>query len=646
MDSRDLQDMAIKLGDMLGTEGKKEREEWDKLHGVLGRIAGYLSIADKTMSTEALLLKLKQRIGAPNEGSSKVEDLLVKIMGILEETIKAEKADASRAIQLLKDLIMLVAKELDMFPLCDSIHTEMIQEKTFYGDKVKHIVKGSAELSVPNAPYTVLSIVGAQSSGKSYLLNQLFGTDFPVMNAREGRPSILVLDVEGFDGRERGQDTIFERQAALFALTTSDFMMVNMSVHDIGREQGGGTPLFKTIFQERRKLSPGLTKIIVVLRYYDGETPVDILEQDIMESLEGMWRSVDVGSSETFIFKDYIEVKVVALPEKNSPGFRKDVRNLRKLISESTLDHSRSARIIPATSFSESSKLLWDQIKENKRLDLPSHKVLISIVYCQEMVEESMEYFASHKDYELLRTLESPRGFKEASDKLLESSISKYDHDTDMYDAAIREKEREKLKHRINMILTKYSRQLILKIRQNTSDQFKSDFVTNLKTMEESGDLAKYQNEILKSYREKFSNLCEDLKLFDLVYLHKICLELQEELQAHASYKILGMKEERAREELESARQRNDENVQVVLDKLKEMQLEEQRLKEEIDREREEQKKERKRAWEEAASEHQNLLEEQDEKNKLLQEEVQKQEAIIKELEKKQNKGIGGCTIL
>lgn len=62
--------------------------------------------------------------------------------------------------------------------------------------------------------------------------------------------STLILDLEGTDGRERGEDdTAFERQSALFALAISDIVMVNIWCHDIGREHGAGKPLMKTVFQ-------------------------------------------------------------------------------------------------------------------------------------------------------------------------------------------------------------------------------------------------------------------------------------------------------------------------------------------------------------------------------------------------------------
>ena len=94
-----------------------------------------------------------------------------------------------------------------------------------------------------------------------------FGTDFKEMDAQAGRKQTtrgiwldlslkvtemptLVMDLEGSDGRERGEDdTTFERQSALFALATSDVLMINMFAVNIGRVQGSGAPLLKTIFQ-------------------------------------------------------------------------------------------------------------------------------------------------------------------------------------------------------------------------------------------------------------------------------------------------------------------------------------------------------------------------------------------------------------
>ena len=40
--------------------------------------------------------------------------------------------------------------------------------------------------------------------------------------------STLVMDVEGTDGRERGEDQDFERKSALFSLASTEVLIVNM----------------------------------------------------------------------------------------------------------------------------------------------------------------------------------------------------------------------------------------------------------------------------------------------------------------------------------------------------------------------------------------------------------------------------------
>lgn len=69
--------------------------------------------------------------------------------------------------------------------------------------------------------YNVVAVFGSQSTGKSTLLNRLFGTKFDVMDESERRQTtkgiwmskgkdmpVLVMDVEGTDGRERGEDQV------------------------------------------------------------------------------------------------------------------------------------------------------------------------------------------------------------------------------------------------------------------------------------------------------------------------------------------------------------------------------------------------------------------------------------------------------
>eukprot|EP00762_Andalucia_godoyi_P007120 ANDGO_01864.mRNA.1 Protein SEY1 len=132
--------------------------------------------------------------------------------------------------------------------------------------------------------YGVVSVLGAQSSGKSTLLNHLFGTVFPVMDATHGRSQttrgvfsslyttalrplswteqeeekeeeketavVVVLDMEGNDGVERirSHEEDIEQKLALFGLVLSDVLLLNVWFHDIGRFSASGYALLQRVF--------------------------------------------------------------------------------------------------------------------------------------------------------------------------------------------------------------------------------------------------------------------------------------------------------------------------------------------------------------------------------------------------------------
>lgn len=72
--------------------------------------------------------------------------------------------------------------------------------------------------------------------------------------SRSMADNILVMDVEGTDGRERGEDQDFERKSALFALATSEILIINIWEHQVGLFQGANMGLLKTVFEVNLQL--------------------------------------------------------------------------------------------------------------------------------------------------------------------------------------------------------------------------------------------------------------------------------------------------------------------------------------------------------------------------------------------------------
>ena len=114
-------------------------------------------------------------------------------------------------------------------------------------------LKGKNEgknIKIQEAPI-VVSIFGPQSSGKSTLLNYLFGCKFLTSAGRctkgiyaslaklsrpvNCRDQFLILDTEGLDAIERRSLIQFDRTMVLFCLAVSQVVIINVK-GDIGRE--------------------------------------------------------------------------------------------------------------------------------------------------------------------------------------------------------------------------------------------------------------------------------------------------------------------------------------------------------------------------------------------------------------------------
>ncbi|ERT00165.1 protein SEY1 [Sporothrix schenckii 1099-18] len=280
--------------------------------------------------------------------------------------------------------------------------------------------------------YHLISVFGSQSTGKSTLLNHLFGTEFSVMSESERRQTtkgiwmsknkkgagsmadnILVMDVEGTDGRERGEDQDFERKSALFALATSEVLIVNIWEHQVGLYQGANMGLLKTVFEvnlqlflKDRQATPR-SLLFFVIRDFIGNTPLSNLRNTLVQDLTKIWSSISKPAGlENATIDDYFDFAFAALPHKilQPDKFVTEVDTLgRRFVAghRSTTDQEfvggvflpEYHRRIPADGFSVYAEGVWDQIVNNKDLDLPTQQELLAQFRCDEIAREALVVF-------------------------------------------------------------------------------------------------------------------------------------------------------------------------------------------------------------------------------------------------------------
>eukprot|EP01018_Ginkgo_biloba_P021580 Gb_39091 [translate_table: standard] len=360
--------------------------------------------------------------------------------------------------------------------------TQLIDgEGSYNADDLEGFMK-AVKLAECGLSYAVVSIMGPQSSGKSTLLNNLFHTNFREMDAFKGRtqttqgiwlaeatgidPCTLVMDLEGTDGRERGElgsvsvavfvchkvariariryrvrqiscvsdqpgwvylilrriprvtgtksesfwpdDTAFEKQSALFALAVSDIVLINMWCHDIGREQAANKPLLKTVFQVMMRLfSPRKTTLLFVIRD-KTKTPLEVLEPVLREDIKKIWDSVPKPTMhQQTPLSEFFNVEVTALSsyEEKEEQFKEQVVLLRQRFFNSIAPGGLAGdrrAVVPASGFSFSAQQIWKIIRENKDLDLPAHKVMVATVRCEEIAKEKLAQLTSDEGWQEL----------------------------------------------------------------------------------------------------------------------------------------------------------------------------------------------------------------------------------------------------
>ncbi|RYR40496.1 hypothetical protein Ahy_A09g046250 isoform C [Arachis hypogaea] len=387
------------------------------------------------------------------------------------------------------------------------------------------------ELDKCGQSYAVVSIMGPQSSGKSTLLNYLFDTDFKEMNADDGRqvvlvipipqpytklfdktyiwsqttkgiwiarcagiePCTLVLDLEGTDGMEHGEedDTSFESQSALFALAVSDIVLINMWCHDIGRHNAANRPLLKTIFQVKMKLfTPRKITLLFVIRD-KTRTPFERLKELLLTDIEKIWESFTKSKPDSHneaALSEFFSVEVVALSsyEHKEEQFKSEVAGLRQQICHSIVQDELARDlygVVHASDFAYSSQEIWEKIKADKDLHLPSHKVMVATVRCEKIAREKYENLAAKEEWHHSEEDMNHRTTPEFVNRLslqIDTCLSEYDAETTYYNEGPRSTYRNQLKEKLLQLFEPALVSALEHIGSTILNEFKHTFQTSL----------------------------------------------------------------------------------------------------------------------------------------------------------------------
>ncbi|KAI9197925.1 hypothetical protein LWI28_006806 [Acer negundo] len=407
--------------------------------------------------------------------------------------------------------------------------------------------------------YAVVAIMGPQSSGKSTLMNHLFHTNFREMDAYRGRsqttkgiwiakcvgiePSTIAMDLEGTDGRERGEDdTAFEKQSALFALAIADIVLINMWCHDIGREQAANKPLLKTVFQVMTRLfSPRKTTLLFVIRD-KSKTPIEYLEPILREDIEKIWDVVPKPEAhKNTPLSEFFNVEVTGLSsyEEKEEQFKQQVAELRQRffhsISPGGLAGDRRG-VVPASGFSFSAQQIWKVIRENKDLDLPAHKVMVATVRCEEIATEKLRLLSVDKGWLALEEAVQAgpvSGFGKKLSAVLDTYFSEYDLEAIYFDEGVRNAKRRQLESKALDFVHPLFSSMLGHLRSKAFESFK----TRLEQLLNKGEgFAASVSRCTQSCMLEFDQGCADAAIRQANWdASKVREKLSRDIDAHAS---------------------------------------------------------------------------------------------------------------
>lgn len=398
-----------------------------------------------------------------------------------------------------------------------------------------------------NFNYNVLSILGCQSSGKSSLLNSVFGLEFDVMDTKLGHSqttkglwgaiiipkdgsdsnATLVIDVEGTDSRERGDGRLtFEHRSSLLCLAISDCVIINLWYHSLGNLTGSNYGLLKTVMEANLELAEGSgidgtsgshkTVLCFCIRDWFPElAPLETVRQKIVNGyMMDIWNEIKKPDNYKNVpMENLFHVEIFgfnhALVKKDE--FLDDSVKFREAWKNKIRPKTYS-RQVPSDGFFYYAQNILNTVKEQSHLDIPTQREMLANIRCQEIKSTVLASAASKINEMLVEAQEKQlENFNDSVTALLTSVVKEY------YEFASRYDKTTSVKIGIELI-NAFLRNLQPVFDANISHYCKELIIKGTMKMEEKFAINEKVKPIMIGTSKatevwpKFTEMCEEIK--------------------------------------------------------------------------------------------------------------------------------------
>lgn len=337
-----------------------------------------------------------------------------------------------------------------------------------------------------------VAVIGSRGSGRSTLANRVFGCSFETGRPFSGRGTkgavvatsaagTLIIDTQGADGRDGDSEQV--SRTATFTLALADALIFNVWAADLGRYEAAGYSLLRTVFLEHSRMfaqDPMKTLVVVAIRDHDDGSSLEDLKTLMMEDIEKIWGGVDAPDSMTL--ESAFTFEFVSLPniKHRADEFQAAVAELGARFSDPEhpayfLQDSYSKHV-PAGGFCQYAETVWQEMDNDKGVELPSKKELVAAYRCDVAYDAQQRPAVNQlnrwtSDVDRGRTVGT---FGDKAAHLLSNALEKYDRDTASHAAAnVRAKKRTELQGALQTRIRALFNKQILLLQNSALQKFK-----------------------------------------------------------------------------------------------------------------------------------------------------------------------------
>jgi hypothetical protein len=311
--------------------------------------------------------------------------------------------------------------------------------------------------------------------------------------------SLLVLDVEGTDSKERAEEG-FERKSSLFSLAMAEVLLVNMWYSDIGRFTASNYALLRMVFEINLQLfaraeGPRTTLLFVIrdhLTETEGGQALSVLEGQLRGDMDRIWGEIKKPAQfARSAVGDFFDFRFVGLAHYmyKRADFNDGVASLReRLVDQASpgyLFQPECSKAVPADGIPAYVAQIWKVIMENKDLDIPTQKEMLATFRCDEISGEVAEAFAEEvgpwRDGDAGKAGPGKaRALGEALGRALASAMASFDGRTESYHQEVVKRKRAVLAERLHSDLLPVYRSHLAAQRALAFSAFRSEVETSL----------------------------------------------------------------------------------------------------------------------------------------------------------------------